>query len=67
MEFKYKVQISYLYDGKRVYRERVYSAGDCQWAANMARSEYGRLEGMRVERVWKETATGSWMAVNAWE
>ena len=65
--YKYKVEFSYL-SGNSTYRSRwsaEYNADSCQVAADMARKEYGDLDDMRVDRVWKENY-GSWMAVNAW-
>lgn len=66
MDFEHKVQVSYLFNGERVSDESVFRAPGCQWAVNMARGKYNHLKDVRVERVWKETATGSRMAVNAW-
>lgn len=65
--FYYKVEISYPtgINGVRAREYDVFLAENCQEAVDLARDEYVRLEGMRVERVWKENY-GSWMVVNAW-
>lgn len=66
--FNYKVEFSYLpgIAKNRIRQSVVCTAESCQEAANMARWGHCQLDGMRVERIWKETVTGSWMAVNAW-
>lgn len=65
--FYYRVEISYPtgINGERARENDVFLAENCQEAVDLARDEYIHLEGMRVERVWKENH-GSWMAVNAW-
>lgn len=67
MFFRYKVEFSFVSTtgDNRARTMEIYYAPDCQAAADMARRQYGHLEEMRVERVWKENH-GSWMAVNAW-
>ena len=61
VEYSYPTGIN----GERAREHDVYLAENCQEAADLARNEYGHLEGMRVDRIWKENH-GSWMAVNAW-
>lgn len=67
MFFRYKVEFSFIptTGGNRARTMEIYYAPDCQQAVYMARADWGHLEEMRVERVWKENH-GSWMAVNAW-
>lgn len=65
--FYHRVEISYPtgINGGRAREYDVFLAENCQEAVDLARDAYVHLEGMRVERVWKENH-GSWMAVNAW-
>lgn len=65
--YYYKVEYSWPtgINNERARGEEVYLAENCQEAADLCRDQFVHLEGMLVDRIWKENH-GSWMAVNAW-
>lgn len=65
--YPYKIEFSYLpTKTARICTEEEFFAESCQDAANRAYANKAHLRDLRIERIWKGTATGSWMAVNAW-
>ena len=50
---------------RRVRDYDLYRAENCQKAVDLCRNEYGHLEGLRIEGVWKET--NSWIRTDAWD
>lgn len=55
---EYKVEYSYIRNGKRTYEYDVCHDWTASEAAESIRSEYADLPGLRVEQVWVDTGRG---------
>ena len=57
---EYKIEFSYLRDGRRVYETDFTNSSRAADAADEIRREYSDLDGLRIEQVWIDTG-------RAWE
>lgn len=56
----YKIEFSYICNGRRVYEIDVTNSSRAADAADEIRREYSDLDGLRIEQVWIDTG-------RAWE